>query len=299
MNKKLNIASEEIMRILSLHENYKLKLFNEQQANQPSVDAPPSPELKKTRNELIQFFTTAKEKGCLTDPNLKYDSPYQLTGKNAYYIKGPSQSMKGMIKRVFSDYTWTIVDPKTGKELKKSTWTCSPLTQVEKPKDVNKPTNTISLEQQGFIDKWEAQGYKYNPTSLEQVNLVSVDVITLGAPPNLFPKGTKLWYDPNKQKDISRKDDSVLDTTLDDQEINRRACKKNIEDFYKAFQTRKSVVVDPAKLEKAKKIVQACKDQHYGKWGVLGGGRKWDNILDLLSGNKSNGPISSSPYRLN
>jgi hypothetical protein len=298
MNKKFIIESEEIKRILSLHKAHKIGLSEQQSTTQPSTTKPP----QKSRQEIIQFFATAKDKGCLTDPTLKYDTPYKFTGENAYYIKGPSHSMKGMVKRVYDDFTWAIVDPKDGRKLKEATWVCSALTKTEQPKTdgAQTATGTLNQEQQQFIEKWTGgtQGYIYNPSRLEQVDKVSVDVLNLGAPAGLFPKGTVLWYDPNKQKDISRTDDSVLDDILDNQSINRRACKKNIEDFYKAFQTRKSVVIDPAKLDQSKRIVQACKDQHYGNWGILGGGKKWDNILDILSGKVSGGTPSSSPYRL-
>ena len=45
--------------------------------------------------------------------------------------------------------------------------------------------------------------------------------------------------------------------------------------------------------------VQACKNQHYGKWGILGGGNRIDNYLDILSGVKGGGPSPDNKWRLN
>jgi hypothetical protein len=101
-----------------------------------------------------------------------------------------------------------------------------------------------------------------------------------------------MWYDPNKQSEIKGRDGSVLGDILDNQSVNRNVCRKNIDDYFKSFQRRNSIVIDPATINKAKRIVQACKDQHYGKWGVAGGGNKLDNYLNILSGNKEGGPSS-------
>lgn len=152
----------------------------------------------------------------------------------------------------------------------------------------NLSTPEFNTEQQAFIDYYTGEtkgkgGYTVNPPRVDQFKLAKITAEELGAPKDLFPNGLVLWYDPNKQKDIKRKDDSVLSDILTNQSIDRKACRKNINDYYTSFQRRNSLIVDPATITKAKKIVQACKDQHYGKWGVLGSGDKFDNYLDLLS----------------
>lgn len=126
MDKKYNIDTEEIQRILSLHEGYKKTLVNEQVASEV---------IKKNRQELIQFFANAKSYGCLTDPNLAYDAPYRLGTEDRSYIKGPSISMKGKDKRVYDDFTYAVVEPATGVILKSGPWSCPQLQpKKEEPK---------------------------------------------------------------------------------------------------------------------------------------------------------------------
>lgn len=109
------------------------------------------------------------------------------------------------------------------------------------------------------------------------------------------------YTDPNQQSQLNRRD-SILDDILDNQSINKSVCTKDIKKFYTSFKQKNSIVVDPATIAKAKRIVQACKDQHYGKFGVLGvGGEKIDNMLDILSGRKAGGPLtqgSDSMWRI-
>jgi hypothetical protein len=100
------------------------------------------------------------------------------------------------------------------------------------------------------------------------------------------------YTDANQQSTLKRQD-SILSDILDNQSVNKSVCRKNIKDFYTSFKQKNSIVVDPATIAKARRIVQACRDQHYGKFGVLGkGGEKIDNMLDILSGRKEGGPLT-------
>lgn len=153
-------------------------------------------------------------------------------------------------------------------------------------------TQDFNNDQQSFVDKFVQKGYKLNPTRLEQSTMVKVTDKELGAPDDLFPNGLVMFYDPNKQSAISGRDETVLGDILDNQSVDRNVCRKNIDDFYKSFTRRNSILIDPATINKAKRIVQACKDEHYGKWGVAGGGNRLDGYLDILSGNKEGGPTS-------
>lgn len=109
------------------------------------------------------------------------------------------------------------------------------------------------------------------------------------------------YTDANQQSTLRRRD-SILSDILDNQSINKSVCRKNIRDFYTSFQQKNSIVVDPTTIAQAKRVVQACKDQHYGKFGVLGrGGQNIDNMLDILSGRKEGGPLtqgSDSMWRI-
>ena len=153
-------------------------------------------------------------------------------------------------------------------------------------------TQEFNSDQQSFVDRFVQKGYKLNPTRLEQSTMVKVTDKELGAPDDLFPNGLVMFYDPNKQSAISGREGSVLGDVISNQSVDRNVCRKNIDDYYEAFKRNRSIVIDPATINKAKRIVQACKDEHYGKWGVAGGGNRLDNYLDILSGNKEGGPTS-------
>jgi hypothetical protein len=109
------------------------------------------------------------------------------------------------------------------------------------------------------------------------------------------------YTDANQQSTLRRRD-SILSDILDNQSVNKSVCRKNIRDFYTSFQQKNSIVVDPTTIAQARRIVQACKDQHYGKFGVLGrGGQNIDNMLDVLSGRVAGGPLtqgSDSMWRI-
>jgi hypothetical protein len=155
-------------------------------------------------------------------------------------------------------------------------------------------TADFNNNQQSFVDTFIAKGYKLNPTRLEQNSLVKVTGEQLGAPSDLFPNGLVMWYDPNQQSTIRGGENSILGDILDNQSINKNTCRKNVKDFFELYRRRNSAQVDPATVDRAKRIVQACRDEHYGKWGVTGG-KNVDNMLDILSGRKEGGPLSTGP----
>jgi hypothetical protein len=155
-------------------------------------------------------------------------------------------------------------------------------------------TTDFNNDQQSFVDTFTAKGYKLNPTRLEQNSLVKVTGEQLGAPADLFPNGLVMWYDPNQQSSIRGGENSILSDILDNQSINRTTCRKNVKDFFELYRRRNSAQVDPATVDRAKRIVQACRDEHYGKWGVAGG-KNVDEMLDILSGRKEGGPLSTGP----
>jgi hypothetical protein len=162
----------------------------------------------------------------------------------------------------------------------------------------NTSTEDFNKDQQSFIDRFQVKGYVLNPSRIEQSTMVKITDKELGAPDDLFPNGLVMWYNPDKQSAMRGRDGSVLGGILDNQSVDRNVCRKNIEDYFKSFQRRNSIVIDSATLNKAKRIVQACKDEHYGKWGIAGGGNRMDNYLDMLSGNKEGGPLSDSKWRI-
>lgn len=162
----------------------------------------------------------------------------------------------------------------------------------------NTSTTQFNQDQLDFIDRFTTRGYKLNPTRIEQSTMVKITDKELGAPGDLFPNGLVMWYDPNLQSSMSRRDDTILGDIITNQSINKNVCRKNIEDWYEGFKRRNSIVVEPSTMTKAKKIVQACNDEHYGEWGIAGRGKKFDNILDILTGRLQGGPGQNSPWRI-
>ena len=152
-------------------------------------------------------------------------------------------------------------------------------------------TQDFDAKQQAFINKYLKApfGYVLNPPREQRSQMKAVTAADLGADSDLFPNGLTLYYDPNAQKNI-KSDQSLVSDILKNQAVDREACRKNVEDYYRSYKT--DATIDPATLYKVKAVVQACKNQHYGKWGVLGGGKKLDDYLDILSGVKEGGPMS-------
>lgn len=158
-------------------------------------------------------------------------------------------------------------------------------------------TTEFKEKQKAFIDKYEKIGYvvpgvtkNYDITKVNGMDKVTAQQLDPSATTSyLFPNGLTLYYDPNRQDDV-KSDQSLVSDILKNQAVDREACRKNVEDYYRSYKT--DATIDPATLYKVKRVVQACKNQHYGKWGVLGGGKKLDDYLDILSGVKEGGPMS-------
>lgn len=99
------------------------------------------------------------------------------------------------------------------------------------------------------------------------------------------------YTDPNKQSELTRKD-SLLTDLLKNQSISKPVCRQQIKQFVDMYKGK--AVADKSTIMKTKNIVQRCKYQHGGKFGVLGvGGDKIDELLNMLSGEAAGGPPTS------
>jgi hypothetical protein len=139
--KNIKIDTNEVQRILLLHENYKNTLLTEQSK-------------EKTREEVLKWFADAKRAGCLKDPNLNYNSVFKTKnddGTFKHFIKGPSNSMQGKIKRVYDDYTVEIVEPTTGNALRSSTWRCDATSEVIQPLNSNQKYVLDTIKRQRWF----------------------------------------------------------------------------------------------------------------------------------------------------
>jgi hypothetical protein len=171
---KIKVSNEEVMRILSLHENYKKSLVVEQ--TKPTT---------RNRTELIQFFAKAKANLCLTDPNLKYDAPFRTTGESRGYIKGPSNRYPGMDKRIYDDFSVEVIDPSSLAVIVKTTWACDALKPVEpekeeqKNEDPNKP-KPLNKNQNDVLAIIKKQNFFHEPAPSDvQIKLGNFDAVDL------------------------------------------------------------------------------------------------------------------------
>lgn len=170
----------------------------------------------------------------------------------------------------------------------------------------NVSTQQFNADQNDFIERYTKLGYKLNPTAVEREDLVPITAVQLGARPDLFPHGITLYYDPKKHSKLTTSMTDDLGSELTSQTPPRDVCKTKVENFYNYFRKRSSLLPDPdayrreaAKINKAKLVVQACKDEYYPKkWGILGGGNKLNEYIEILSGDSDGGPSTQGPDKI-
>ena len=311
--KKFLIEEEEKKSILSMHKSLMVEIQNL---------AAEDPNLQKLRAAVNSGCLTNGKIFKLTSRNVYvYKKPSKQSGKMVYFLPDMTYefldgSKKGKWKcPQLSSIVQTKTDTqaKIATELKKGWKTLDTLrsegvdlntldkvfdienidgTNLYRPKtnseNVSLGVSTPEMEQQkkAFIDSWEAKGYKMNPTPIEKQSLSKKEIQT---PPGLFPSGLIMWYDPNSQSSLNRSSRPLQDI-LGNQQVQRGACRRNIKDFYMSFKNNSTI--NDASFDDAKRIVQACANQHKGQWGIAGEGNKLDRYIDILSGVVDGGPSS-------
>jgi hypothetical protein len=97
-----------------------------------------------------------------------------------------------------------------------------------------------------------------------------------------FSEDLIMYFDPT----ITVKDEAITSNIQKavEQRIptNQKDCKNTIETYYLAFKKKRPL--EPNEFEALKYKTQACKGEYYKDWGVLSGGRRMDNYLDIMSG---------------
>jgi hypothetical protein len=175
-------------------------------------------------------------------------------------------------------------------------------------KSITEPNKTgnLSPDQQAWFEAWSGQTdpvtgqvngdlYKVNLSSAEKASGAYTEIPAPGSE-KAFTDGIKVWYNPNN---LSKVKGSQLSTIIANQKIDKDTCKKNIIDYEYSYDNHIEGL-GPKEFDAAKRVVQACAYQHYGKWGFLGGGRKIDAIIDKMRGG-SGGPTNNgerSKWRL-
>lgn len=246
--KNIKIDTNEVQRILFLHENYKNSLLTEQLK-------------EKTIEEVLKWFADAKRAGCLKDPNLNYNSVFKTKnddGTFKHFIKGPSNSMQGKIKRVYDDYTVEIVEPTTGNALRSSTWKCSlqDNSQVIKPLNSNQNEVLRRIKLQG--------GWFHEPTpteveikmnNFEQQDLTDEisdlsKIYSTWFTKEQFPKGFFVYKKTTKQPDLAGPVEKI--------EVDAEGCRKAIEGLWNNYKNPRSYPITPEVRNNFRETAKMC-----------------------------------------
>lgn len=279
MKKRYIIEESEKNEILSMHK----VLVKEQ--NQPVSDTVP-PVAAPVVNTGESQLRKAMAAGCLGTP----DSTKLRKNANGTKFAYITTTKSGKEIMFFGDMTYKFKDGS-----KSGNWKCDQIEQqAAQQQQSAKSAADAQSKKQAYINTFTAAPYNYklNVSDIDKQRFTELDPVNdLKVPAGVFAPTDKFYSDPSLNKDIKGRSDSTLNTILDNQSVEKSACRGNIEDYYKAYKRKNSIVIDGPTFDKVKRIVQACKDEHYGEWGILGGGKKWDKILDIMSGG-SGGPLT-------
>ena len=155
-------------------------------------------------------------------------------------------------------------------------------------------TDGLDERQKVVIDKFKAVGAKLE----KEVDALQAKTWTrkLVSPKGdgLFVQDLYMYFPPTAITDTQIT--NAFNQSLKDQTPeNDDDCKMSIEAYYTAFKKKKKLTDDQFSSMKDK--VQACKNEFYGDWKGLfgGGGKKYDEYLDVLSGVRNGKDGTQSP----
>jgi hypothetical protein len=140
----------------------------------------------------------------------------------------------------------------------------------------------LTKDQQDIVTKWESQGAKLRKDLDPEQAKTWVSRVVSPASEGYFSQDLIMYFDPT----ITVKD-ATITTTIQQSLQNRiptdqKDCKSTIEAYYLAFKKKRPL--EPNEFEALKAKTQACKNEYSGDWGVLSGGRRMDNYLEIMSG---------------
>ena len=158
----------------------------------------------------------------------------------------------------------------------------------------------LDKRQQDVIAKYTKMGGKLEKDVSELESKTWTKKLVSPKTDRLFSEDLYMYFPPNTITNATITQEfqkAVTSQTPTDS----KDCKSAVESYYMAFKKKK--VITPDLLDAMKEKVQACKNQYYKDWGgLLSGGGKLDNMLDVMSGVVSGGPSAydeDSKWRLN
>ncbi len=140
----------------------------------------------------------------------------------------------------------------------------------------------LTDDQRKIVDKWTSQGAKLRKDLDPEQAKTWIARVVSPASEGYFSQDLIMYFDPS----VTVKD-ATITTTIQNSVANRiptdqKDCKVTIEAYYLAFKKKRPL--EPNEFEALKAKTQACKNEYYGDWKALSGGRRMDNYLDIMSG---------------
>jgi hypothetical protein len=234
-----------------------------------------STENKKVIKEQVQnnsIFSCIKNH--YTSKNIPYEE-YSMDGYEAFDVNLGPKLVWSFSNASSQGQQW--LELKKGDNIKKrGTWKC------------NGNSNFVITK---------ADGTTYNsalPTQQAQdYQAANKPVQTTTKPVQTTTKPVQSTPDPSKPTDVRRGKERLLKQPLKDDSVNILNCRKQIDDLFDAWTSRNSSTAQvKAGVPATRDIVQACYDQHQGKFAL---GRDANRKLTILSGRDTNeaGPLEN------
>ena len=154
----------------------------------------------------------------------------------------------------------------------------------------------LTASQKSVISDWGKQGYKLrNELTPEEAKTFKSKVVS-PASDGIFSQDLIMYFDPNAVQGVKSGETKVSITTVIQNAVESRIptdkkdCKQTIEAYYISWKKKRPLA--PNEFNALKEKAQACKNEFYGDWGPIGGG-KVDDIIDIMTGVKMGGPTAN------
>lgn len=140
----------------------------------------------------------------------------------------------------------------------------------------------LTEPQKAAIKKWTDKGYKTkSELDPEELKIYKPYVVS-PASEGLFSEDLIMYADPTIVVKDATITTNIQNAVRNKIPTDQKDCKNTIETYYLAFKKKRPL--EPNEFEALKAKTQACKNEYYGDWGVLSGGKRMDNYLDIMSG---------------